>query len=63
MLSEATSGLKHRRRFRAFLDRHGHCAAGRDVDHRVTALLDHLQERRERLERLVWLARLRIARV
>ena len=63
MLSEATSGLKRRGRAHALLDRHGRRAAGGDVHHHGRALLDHLEERRERLRRLVGPAVLRIARV
>ena len=42
-------GLEGRGRLDALLDRHGRRAAGGDVDDAVGALLDHLQERRERL--------------
>ena len=47
----------------ALLDRHGRRAAGGDVHHHVGALLDHLEERREGLRRLVGTAVLRIARM
>ena len=54
---------KCRGRLDALLDRHGRGAAGGDVDHAVRALLDHLQERRERLQRLVGPPVFRVASV
>ena len=63
MLSEATSGLKVAAGSHALLRRHGRRAAGGDVHHHVGALLDHLEERREGLRRLVGPAVLRVARV
>ena len=63
MLRLATSGLKVAAGSHALLDRHGRRAAGGDVDHAVGALLDDLEERRERLRRLVGPAVLGVARV
>ncbi len=62
MLRDATSGAKARRAD-PLLDGHAGRTAGGQVDHAVGALLDHRQERREGLRRLVRPARLRVARV
>ena len=55
--------LEGRRGLHALLDRHRRRAAGGDVDDGLGALLDHFQERRERLRRLIRPAVLGIARM